>query len=110
MHCMEHCENVKSPEWFWQPGVLVRGKYSGVHQLLNAGVTENVSETAVSDHRRAVCQTGESERIEPGEAGSGDGISNLTDMAYRKIKAMMMNYDIVTGQRLIFVDLAKRLG
>ena len=52
----------------------------------------------------------ESERIEPGEAGSGDGISNLTDMAYRKIKAMMMNYDIVPGQRLIFVDLAKRLG
>jgi DNA-binding GntR family transcriptional regulator len=52
----------------------------------------------------------ESERIEPGEAGSGEGISNLTDMAYRKIKAMMMNYDIVPGQRLIFVDLAKRLG
>ena len=52
----------------------------------------------------------ESERIEPGETGSGDGISSLTDMAYRKIKAMMMNYDIVPGQRLIFVDLAKRLG
>ena len=49
-------------------------------------------------------------RIEQGEAGSGNGISNLTDMAYRKIKGMMMNYDIVPGQRLIFVDLAKRLG
>jgi DNA-binding GntR family transcriptional regulator len=49
-------------------------------------------------------------RIEPGEAGNGDGISNLTDMAYRKIKGMMMNYDIVPGQRLIFMDLAKRLG
>jgi DNA-binding GntR family transcriptional regulator len=35
---------------------------------------------------------------------------NLTQMAYRKIKEMMLNYDIVPGQRLIFVDLAKRLG
>jgi DNA-binding GntR family transcriptional regulator len=49
-------------------------------------------------------------RTEPGEAGSGNGTSNLTDMAYRKIRGMMMNYDIVPGQRLIFVDLAKRLG
>jgi len=31
-------------------------------------------------------------------------------MAYVKIKEMMLNYDIVPGQRLIFVDLAKRLG
>jgi DNA-binding GntR family transcriptional regulator len=36
--------------------------------------------------------------------------TNLTEMAYRKIKEMMLNYDIVPGQRLIFVDLAKRLG
>ena len=36
--------------------------------------------------------------------------TNLTEMAYRKIKEMMLNYDIVPGQRLIFVDLAKRLS
>jgi DNA-binding GntR family transcriptional regulator len=35
---------------------------------------------------------------------------NLTQMAYRKIKEMMLNYDIIPGQRLVFVDLAKRLG
>ena len=35
---------------------------------------------------------------------------NLTQMAYRKIKEMMLNCDIIPGQRLIFVDLAKRLG
>ena len=35
---------------------------------------------------------------------------NLTQMAYRKIKEMMLNYDIIPGQRLIFVDLANRLG
>lgn len=35
---------------------------------------------------------------------------NLTQMAYRKIKEMMFNYDIVPGQRLIFVDFAERLG
>ncbi len=35
---------------------------------------------------------------------------NLTQMAYRRIKEMMFNYEIVPGQRLIFVDLAKRLG
>ena len=39
-----------------------------------------------------------------------DGEKNLTQMAYRKIKEMMLNYEIVPGQRLIFVDLAKRLG
>ena len=35
---------------------------------------------------------------------------NLTQMAYRQIKEMMLNYDLIPGQRLIFVDLAKRLG
>jgi DNA-binding GntR family transcriptional regulator len=35
---------------------------------------------------------------------------NLTQMAYRKIKEMMLNYDIIPGQRLVFVDLAERLG
>lgn len=35
---------------------------------------------------------------------------NLTHMAYRRIKEMMLNYDIVPGQRLIFIDLAKKLG
>lgn len=35
---------------------------------------------------------------------------NLTQRVYRKIKEMMFNYDIVPGQRLIFVDFAERLG
>ena len=39
-----------------------------------------------------------------------NGDLNLTQMAYRKIKEMMLHYDIVPGQRLIFVDLAKKLG
>jgi len=39
-----------------------------------------------------------------------DGDENLTQMAYRKIKEMMFNYQIVPGQRLIFVDFAQRLG
>lgn len=38
------------------------------------------------------------------------GEENLTQMAYRKIKEMMLNYDIIPGQRLVFVDLAERLG
>ena len=39
-----------------------------------------------------------------------NGDQNLTQMVYRKIKEMMLHYDIVPGQRLIFVDFAKRLG
>ena len=35
---------------------------------------------------------------------------SLTQMVYRKIKEMMLNYEIVPGQRLIFSDLAKRMG
>lgn len=35
---------------------------------------------------------------------------NLTLAAYEAIKEMMHNYDIVPGQRLVFVDLAKKLG
>jgi len=35
---------------------------------------------------------------------------NLTLMAYGRIKEMMLNYDIIPGQRLVFVDLAKQLG
>jgi DNA-binding GntR family transcriptional regulator len=38
------------------------------------------------------------------------GQRNLTMAAYDSIKQMMLNYDIVPGQRLIFVDLAKQLG
>jgi DNA-binding GntR family transcriptional regulator len=38
----------------------------------------------------------------------GDG--NLTRMVYEQIREMMENYEIIPGQRLIFVDLAKRLG
>jgi len=41
---------------------------------------------------------------------SSAGDQNLTQMAYRRIKEMMLNYDIVPGQRLIFGDFAKRLG
>lgn len=35
---------------------------------------------------------------------------NLTWMTYQRIKEMMLNYEIVPGQRLIFGDLANRLG
>jgi DNA-binding GntR family transcriptional regulator len=35
---------------------------------------------------------------------------NLTLAVYDSIKEMMLNYDIVPGQRLVFVDLAKQLG
>ncbi|MDM8517058.1 GntR family transcriptional regulator [Desulfobacterales bacterium HSG16] len=35
---------------------------------------------------------------------------NLTIAAYDTIKMMMINYDIIPGQRLVFVDLAKQLG
>lgn len=35
---------------------------------------------------------------------------NLTLAVYDSIKEMMINYNIVPGQRLIFVDLAKQLG
>ncbi|MCP4748523.1 MAG: GntR family transcriptional regulator [Desulfobacteraceae bacterium] len=38
------------------------------------------------------------------------GQKNLTMAAYDSIKQMMLHYDIVPGQRLIFVDLAKQLG
>jgi len=38
------------------------------------------------------------------------GQKNLTLAAYDNIKDMMFNYDIVPGQRLVFVDLAKQLG
>ncbi|MFH1242801.1 MAG: GntR family transcriptional regulator [Pseudomonadota bacterium] len=36
--------------------------------------------------------------------------TNLTRRVYEQIKEMMQNYEIIPGQRLIFVDLAKRLG
>ena len=35
---------------------------------------------------------------------------NLTSTVYGKIKEMMLNYEIVPGQRLTFNDLAQRLG
>lgn len=35
---------------------------------------------------------------------------NLTLKVYSNIKQMMLNYDIVPGQRLVFVDLARELG
>ncbi len=38
------------------------------------------------------------------------GQKNLTLAAYDTIKMMMLNYDIIPGQRLVFVDLAKQLG
>ena len=39
-----------------------------------------------------------------------NGERSLTQMAYRKIKEMMLNYEIIPGQRLVFVDLAKKIG
>ncbi len=38
------------------------------------------------------------------------GHKNLTLAAYDIIKEMMFNYDIIPGQRLVFVDLANQLG
>lgn len=35
---------------------------------------------------------------------------NLTLAVYNRIKEMMLNYDIVPGQRLVFIDLAEQLG
>ena len=35
---------------------------------------------------------------------------NLTFRVYNKIKEMMLNYQIVPRQRLVFIDLAQRLG
>lgn len=35
---------------------------------------------------------------------------NLTLTVYNQIKEMMLNYDIIPGQRLIFIDLAKQIG
>lgn len=35
---------------------------------------------------------------------------NLTLKVYDRIKGMIINYDIVPGQRLIFIDLARQLG
>lgn len=35
---------------------------------------------------------------------------NLTLAAYDRIKEMMFNYDIIPGQRLVFMDLANQLG
>ena len=43
-------------------------------------------------------------------AGTLNNEKNLTQMVYRKIKEMMVNYEVVPGQRLIFSDLANRLG
>ena len=45
-----------------------------------------------------------------GERRKLKGQKNLTLAAYDSIKKMMLNYDIVPGQRLVFVDLAKQLG
>ena len=35
---------------------------------------------------------------------------SLTEVVYQKIKQMMLDYEIIPGQRLIFSDLAKRMG
>lgn len=37
------------------------------------------------------------------------GEKNLTQWVYEQIKGMMLNYEIIPGQRLVFVDLARRL-
>ena len=36
--------------------------------------------------------------------------SNLTLKVYHRIIELMLNYEIVPGQRLVFIDLAKQLG
>jgi GntR family transcriptional regulator, vanillate catabolism transcriptional regulator len=38
------------------------------------------------------------------------GEQSLTESVYQQIKQMMLDYEIIPGQRLIFSDLAKRLG
>jgi DNA-binding GntR family transcriptional regulator len=35
---------------------------------------------------------------------------NLTQMVYEQFKEMMLDYELIPGQRLIFADLANRLG
>ena len=35
---------------------------------------------------------------------------NLTDKVYQQIKQMMINYELIPGQRLIFNDLAEKMG
>jgi DNA-binding GntR family transcriptional regulator len=35
---------------------------------------------------------------------------DLVHVAYEKIKGMMLDYEIVPGQRLVFIDLAEKLG
>jgi DNA-binding GntR family transcriptional regulator len=35
---------------------------------------------------------------------------NLTHQVYEKIREMMLHYEIIPGQRLVFVDLAEQLG
>jgi DNA-binding GntR family transcriptional regulator len=39
-----------------------------------------------------------------------NGKKSLTQVAYQKIKEMMLSYEIIPGQRLVFVDLAKKIG
>jgi DNA-binding GntR family transcriptional regulator len=48
------------------------------------------------------------EKKKAGENLRGD--KNLTQQVYDRIKEMMLNYEIIPGQRLVFVDLAKKLG
>jgi DNA-binding GntR family transcriptional regulator len=38
------------------------------------------------------------------------GAKNLTETVYRQMKSMMLKYQLVPGQRLLFADLARRLG
>lgn len=47
---------------------------------------------------------------DPNAKGISKDEKNLTYRVYGKIKEMMLNYEIVPGQRLIFNDLAQRLG
>jgi DNA-binding GntR family transcriptional regulator len=50
------------------------------------------------------------DKKETHSGGNLNGERSLTQMAYRKIKEMMLNYEIIPGQRLVFVDLAKKIG
>jgi len=46
----------------------------------------------------------------PGAENALKEPKNLTLATYESIKTMMLNYDIIPGQRLVFMDLAQQLG
>ena len=49
-------------------------------------------------------------RKRTGKRRPSDNDKNLTQMVYEQFKEMMLHYELIPGQRLIFADLANRLG